>query len=130
MARYIDADAFIEDIKTEAMNLFFDGMKGTPRPRKELYDIIDRIQEQPTADVVPKSEVDILKSLITYKEEEAYNKGYEDGKADNVSEIFAEIDKELDKARIKYRNQLDSNGVIYTNYARAIIAELKKKYTE
>ena len=40
MNRYIDADAFIEDIKTEAMNLFWDGMKGTPRPRKELYDII------------------------------------------------------------------------------------------
>lgn len=52
MSRYIDADAFIEDIKTEAMNLFMDGLKGTPRPRKELYDIIDRIQEQPTADVV------------------------------------------------------------------------------
>ena len=52
MSRYIDADAFIEDIKTEAMNLFMDGLKGTPRPRKELYDIIDRIESQPTADVV------------------------------------------------------------------------------
>lgn len=52
MNRYIDADAFIEDIKTEAMNLFFDGMKGTPRPYRELYAIIDRIEEQPTADVV------------------------------------------------------------------------------
>ena len=52
MSRYIDADAFIEDIKTEAMNLYLDGMKGTPRPRDELYAIIDRIEEQPTADVV------------------------------------------------------------------------------
>lgn len=52
MARYIDADAFIEDIKTEAMNLFMDGLKGTPRPREELYYIIDRIESQPTADVV------------------------------------------------------------------------------
>lgn len=52
MARLIDADAFIEDIKTEAMNLYLDGMKGTPRPRSELYDIIDRIGEQPTVDAV------------------------------------------------------------------------------
>ncbi len=52
MSRYIDADAFIEDIKNEAMNLFMNGLKGTPRPRKELYDIMDRIEEQPTADVV------------------------------------------------------------------------------
>ena len=50
--RLIDANAFIEDIKTEAMNLYLDGMKGTPRPRSELYDIIDRIGEQPTVDAV------------------------------------------------------------------------------
>lgn len=50
--RLIDADAFIEDIKTENMNLYLDGMKGTPRPRSELYDIIDRINEQPTVDAV------------------------------------------------------------------------------
>ena len=51
MPRYIDAYAFVEDIKTEAMNLYLDGMKGTPRPYRELYDIIDRINEQPAADV-------------------------------------------------------------------------------
>ena len=51
--RPIDADAFIEDIKTEAVNLYLDGMKGTPRPYRELYDIIDRIGEQPTIDAVP-----------------------------------------------------------------------------
>lgn len=50
--RIIDADAFVEDIKTEIMNLYLDGMKGTPRPRSELYDIIDRIGEQPTVDAV------------------------------------------------------------------------------
>ena len=42
--RLIDADAFIEDIKTEIINLYLDGMKGTPRPSSELYDIIDRIE--------------------------------------------------------------------------------------
>lgn len=42
--RLIDADAFIEDIKTEIINLYLDRMKGTPRPSSELYDIIDRIE--------------------------------------------------------------------------------------
>ena len=46
--RLIDADAFVADIKTEIMNLRLDGLKGTPRPTGELYDIIDRIGEQPT----------------------------------------------------------------------------------
>ena len=50
--KLISADAFIEDIKTEIMNLYLDGKKGTPRPREELYAIIDRINEQPTVDAV------------------------------------------------------------------------------
>ncbi len=61
MARLIDADAFIDDIKTEIVNLYLDGMKGTPRPRGELYDIIDRIGEQPTVVAVP---VEQYKSLL------------------------------------------------------------------
>lgn len=48
--RLIDANAFVADIKTEIMNLRLDGLKGTPRPTGELYDIIDRIGEQPTVD--------------------------------------------------------------------------------
>ena len=50
--RLIDANAFTEDIKTEIVNLRMDGLKGTPRPCGELYDIIDRIGEQPTVDAV------------------------------------------------------------------------------
>ena len=59
-----------------------------------------------------------------------YQNGYADIKTEVAREIFEEIDKNLDKARAIYRDQLDINGVVYTNYARAIIAELKKKYTE
>lgn len=53
MPRLIDADGFVEDLKTEAMNLYLDGMKGTPRNYRDLYDIIDRIVEQPTIDAEP-----------------------------------------------------------------------------
>ena len=50
--RLISADAFIEDIKTEAVNLLLDGFKGTPQPTDHLFAIIDRINEQPTVDAV------------------------------------------------------------------------------
>ena len=54
--------------------------------------LLEAILNAPSADVVPKSEYDILKSLITHKEEEAYNKGYNDALKDfeemikNISE--------------------------------------------
>ena len=50
--RLIDANAFIEDIKTEIVELWLNGLKGTPQPRDQLYDIINRIDEQPTVDAV------------------------------------------------------------------------------
>lgn len=51
MTDYIDRKAFIEDIKVEITNLKLNGLKGTPRPCDELYGFIDRIKEQPAADV-------------------------------------------------------------------------------
>ena len=50
MSDYISKSAFIEDIKTEIVNLSMNGLKGTPRPREELYQLIERIEEQPTVD--------------------------------------------------------------------------------
>ena len=48
MAELIDKGAFIEDIKTEIVNLAMEGLKGTPRGRSYLYEMIGRINEQPT----------------------------------------------------------------------------------
>lgn len=50
MSDYISKSAFIEDIKTEIVNLAMNGLKGTPRSREELYQLIERIEEQPTVD--------------------------------------------------------------------------------
>ena len=47
--RLIDMDAFEEDLRTEAVNLYLNGLNGTPRSYSELYDIIDRLEEQPIA---------------------------------------------------------------------------------
>ena len=70
--RLIDADSFVEDIKTEIMNLYLDGMKGTPRPRSELYDIIDRIGEQPTVDAAPVVHGQWRWGLNAYKQHGAW----------------------------------------------------------
>lgn len=52
MPRYIDAEEFIEDIKAENTNLMMDGLKGTPhRMALSAKDVIERINEIPTADV-------------------------------------------------------------------------------
>lgn len=48
----IDRQAFIDDIKTEIVNLRLNGLKGTPRPCDELSAFIDRIEEQPGVDAV------------------------------------------------------------------------------
>lgn len=48
----IDKQAFIADIDTEIINLRLDGLKGTPRPCDELKGFIDRIENQPTVQVV------------------------------------------------------------------------------
>ena len=63
--RLIDANAFIEDIKTEITELFMNGLKGTPQPRDHLYDFVNRIGEQPTVDAV---EVVRCKDCKWYKE--------------------------------------------------------------
>lgn len=51
MADYIERQSFIDDIKTEIINLSMDGMKGTMMPHDELYGFIERIKEQPAANV-------------------------------------------------------------------------------
>ena len=50
MSDYISKSAFIEDIKSEIVNIAMNGLKGTPRSREELYQLIERIEEQPTVD--------------------------------------------------------------------------------
>lgn len=52
MSRYIDAEEFIEDIKIEYTNFMMDGLKGTPRRMAlSAKDVVERINEIPTADV-------------------------------------------------------------------------------
>ena len=126
MARYIDADKFTERIKVSpAFCNINDGL---------LFQrvVIDLLNNAPTADVVPKSEYDILKSLITHKEEEAYNKGYEDGKADMQSEV-KKLQNELviwKQNRFNLYQKLECYEMARQKVVREIFAEIEKALSE
>lgn len=108
MARYYESKTLIEFVK-----------KYTPHINGETtMECVERaIREAPTADVVPKSEVDLYRKQVVELEDElakTYDK-LETAKAD-VAKIFAEIEREI-----------KNHGI---TYAQRKIAELKKKYTE
>ena len=157
--RYIDADALIKKIypmgigdgkyilNAKAVKLAIDNAPTADVVPKSEHETLKKLLDK-TEDELYNARGDVerlqaelddfkVRSNATCKAcgqttskaiEDLQNKLF-NAKAD-VAKIFAEIDKTLDKARRKYRDVLDHNGVIYTNYARAIIAELKKKYTE
>ena len=107
MARYIDADAL--GIGKADRNAF-----EIPEYADGWNSAIEIIANAPTADVVPKSEVEHLKAEIE-RLERAFKRYYNDGKKDGAREIFEEIEDVLDN--IGYFDEIDFKA-------------LKKKYTE
>lgn len=145
MARYIDADKLLESVTKNDFNDWLD------------YDIFQHlVEEAPTADVVPKSEVEKLicklecllchvtggrlskhtydlatmETVATDCINETYNEGYGEGYKDCATEIFAEIEKII----IKHLNDaIKSKSVtaeLQIDYIELDISELKKKYQE
>lgn len=92
MARYIDVETVLKIIDNYAKTVTADGIVVV----KAIRDIVEIIT--PIADVVPKTDLDLLKSTITHKEEEAYNKGYEDGKADMQGEV-ERLEREIERLK-------------------------------
>ncbi len=98
------------------------------------------ILKQPTADVVPKSEVEMLITLNSQLEAKVFEE--RNAKAEVVREIFEEIEKEIDLALSVITKILNAKGgrangktVLLSKYdvfieLKKYIAELKKKYTE
>ena len=51
--KYIDRDTLINDFESDLIIRMFDNLKGTPRPKTiDIADVIKRIEEFPTEDVV------------------------------------------------------------------------------
>ena len=106
MAEYIDREKIFPN------GVFY---VSAENPESSLTELINRICNLPTADVVPKSEVEsILDGLMKEAREIA-----------NRYEKSANETSDYDYARIEYRGcQMGALLVLFK------IAELKKKYTE
>ena len=152
MARYIDADKFIERIKV------------SPAFRNAGMDgyflcnvVIDLLNNIPTADVVPKSEVEELKAIIADHKasEERWQELYADT-VDKWEKAYEELEIELENAKIELTREIfeeierflylhfrfckEEIGNDDTEYVKGrmelntqiqnFIAKLKKKYTE
>ena len=129
-----------EYIKREdALDAVLFALVGTGLQSSAIY----AIRELPTADVVPKSEVERLQK---YNTDVAF-KHYNDGKKDVAREIFEEIDKFIrtvyeingkimdenrfiDLEKCKYLEDIAYGKYCVFEELEDIIAELKKKYTE
>jgi hypothetical protein len=112
MPRYIDVDALIESIQDTICNKcdMYDGVKCKSCG---IDDTLDFLETAPSADVVPKSEVEnILDGLMKEAREIA-----------DRYEKSANETSDYDYARIEYRGcQMGALLVLFK------IAELKKKY--
>lgn len=123
MSRYYDLDSLrVSDINVGTVMF----------PRMERCILLKDIESAPTADVVPKSEVDLYKRQVDELEDElasTYDK-LETAKAEVAREIFAEIEQQLRELFDFFRQDdgIRESGAIMMVISE--IAEFKKKYTE
>ena len=126
MARYIDADALMEELKS--LQVTVTGIrvgKGylSQIVREYQKSVLKIVHEQPTADVVPKSEVERLQNILnsyalqygTVKDQQSM---IDKAKQEVAREIFEEIGKYMDE---------DDGLSVYMT--RTEFYELKEKYT-
>lgn len=122
MPRYIDADELKKQVDLVQVLVMGGRCQGKTllNETMEIYKkgIFKKIDEQPTADVVPKSE-----SLPLDVHEALKQRAVEKAKVEVAMEIFAEIEKWLVHEYVPYIRG-------YSNSLARNFAELKKKYTE
>ena len=126
MARYIDADKMIDGYSTTFpydLSYCDDG------------DLMEWLDAQPTADVVPKSEVEALKhQLEIIADEGEYWEGkYLVARSTVAREIFEEIEDIIKNWEFDHCSK-ETGYFVRKSYNGTMIvkclAELKKKYTE
>lgn len=120
MARYIDAD----ELNKKKKHLF--QTQGMPFPKSEWFIKADDLFLAPTADVVPKSEVDFLRKTIAENAQKALEVTLEEiekAKTDVAREIFADMRKCL---RQRFSDEVEGEYRI----TEEDFAELKKKYIQ
>lgn len=137
MIQLLEGDISDRDKMLEAKveEVYADFMRDYKCMREELDGLYDEYAEIKKKS---KTELDILESTITQKEEEAYNRGY----AEASKEILEEIEKQIDRSLSVITKILNAKGdrangktVLISKYdvfieAKKSLVELKKKYTE
>lgn len=118
MARYGDLD-----------NLALKWMLASPKQRETFRQIID---EHPTADVVPKSEVEQLKEDVERLKDD--NEYLQDKvfkvRIEVAREIFEEIEQIIEKCKYQQATPFGTEERYNPYVIIKRIAELKKKYME
>lgn len=117
MSRYIDAEV-LTDHMLERYNDLCEKYGDYDHYTTGYGDAIDTIENTPTADVVPRSEVEELKKIYR-----TYNKAIKYERQEVAREIFEEIDKEYGENCGAYRIDDLTYGQLWD-----YLAELKKKY--
>lgn len=121
MARYIDADRFKRNLENAMKKMHvINGVHAVG-----LEEVIESLNRQPTADVVPKSEFEQLKEYIDdlNDSKEHLCAMLEEARADVAREIFEEIEKHAMVGQTPF-------GLILYQIGVGTLAELKKKYAE
>jgi hypothetical protein len=120
MARYIDADALLENLKKQYGEEL--GWQATVN----MSDVGMMIEDAPTADVVPKSEVheSVEKLMI------AIDKVICEAKREVARWIFEEIQQIIENSKYQQLNPFGTEERYNPYLIKKHIAELKKKYTE
>lgn len=129
--RYIDADALIEMCKRQ-IECEWNTIAAPNSWADAFQDFSDLVEQTPTADVAPRSEVEKLEEHIDdlNDSKEHLCVMLEEARADVAREVFEKIEGQLRGTLDHFRQNYDvrESGAIIV--ALSQIAELKKKYTE
>ena len=122
--RYIDADKLVEMCNRQ-IECEWNTIAAPGSWADAFQDFSDLVEQTPTADVVPRSEVEKLEEYIDdlNDSKEHLCVMLEEARADVAREIFEEIKTYLEYEYMSYLKAYD-----YTLLTR--IEDLKKKYTE
>lgn len=137
MAEYIEREALIKELQEE---IEFD----SPMHNEVENDWLTRglkialkdVKRFPTADVVPKSEVEKLKADVEVWKQNRFNlfqrlECYEMARQKVASEIFEEIEQSIAVHAFTSKSEDYADGIYDAiEWVDSKIAELKKKYTE
>lgn len=125
MARYIDADKLIKSFELSIMSWGRDCNSSAPIMMRAYQDALYRVKNVPTADVVPKSEIETLQEEVNRYKRYFFRHDYDE----MIAEVLDKLDRFINSNCIEIKDERGIKGYV-TSGVHFAIAEFKKKYTE